>query len=385
MPRFICAIIGSRSRKSMEVLSNKQIYILLKILNDKKLQDGSANHIEFDKNFILKDFEHIQEQICTVESKTSDEIFTIEQTYMKMMGKDIHSGYKLSISDLDIIFDYANKYVEALIDESLTGLTPENNLSALLSEFYSTSNNTSLDNCTVENVKYMPVVLFAYMNNLIELKSITNRKYDLRKELSGVSLKDAAFNEAVDNVLDMIMRMNAIELFQNILEYTESCNSDKLKFLQYLKSFINTFGKEKSTAEKPKKTSSVIKQRHHMKPQQWKIFFCLKKTMDKHNTYNGELEIPKKSFITLGIFGEDCGQQDTAISRFNSDYNNILNNKKEDSEKIIWTKISNTEYYLFSATRVMRLYNFITNEKREDSSNKQLFEEYQKYKHFLNS
>ena len=59
MPRFVCAIIGSRSRKSMEVLSNKQIYILLKILNDKKLQDGSANHIEFDKNFILKDFEHI--------------------------------------------------------------------------------------------------------------------------------------------------------------------------------------------------------------------------------------------------------------------------------------------------------------------------------------
>ena len=63
MPCFVCAIIVSRSRKSMEVLSNKQIYILLKILNDKKLQDGSISYIEVDKTFTLEELEHIKQEI----------------------------------------------------------------------------------------------------------------------------------------------------------------------------------------------------------------------------------------------------------------------------------------------------------------------------------
>ena len=376
MSCFVCAIISSRSKESMEVLSNKQIYILLKILNDKKLQDGSANHIEFDKNFILKDFEHIQEQICTVESKTSDEIFTIEQTYMKMMGKDIHSGYKLSISDLDIIFDYANKYVEALIDESLTGLTPENNLSALLSEFYSTSNNTSLDNCTVENVKYMPVVLFAYMNNLIELKSITNRKYDLRKELSGVSLKDAAFNEAVDNVLDMIMRMNAIELFQNCDEYSKDCDPEKLKLLQYMQNFINTFSNKKTTAGEPKKTTQKPKEKYHMMPQQWKILFCLLKRAKEIGSRNGEGEIAKQIFVKNGIFTGKNLDGDTPVSRFNDDYNRIMGHKEKEEEMILYSKISDSNYFMFSLSKLRSFYNVI-------QKNDKLLEEYTKNRHFV--
>lgn len=376
MPCFVCAIISSRSRKRMEVLSNKQIYILLKILNDKKLQDGSANHIEFDKNFILKDFEHIQEQICTVESKTSDEIFTIEQTYMKMMGKDIHSGYKLSISDLDIIFDYANKYVEALIDESLTGLTPENNLSALLSEFYSTSNNTSLDNCTVENVKYMPVVLFAYMNNLIELKSITNRKYDLRKELSNVSLKDAAFNEAVDNVLDMIMRMNAIELFQNCDEYSKDCDPEKLKLLQYMQNFINTFSNKKTTAGEPKKTTQKPKEKYHMMPQQWKMLFCLLKRANEIGSLNGEGDIAKQLFVKNGIFTGKNLDGDTPVSRFNDDYNRIMGHKEKEEEMILYSKISDSNYFMFSLSKLRSFYNVI-------QKNDKLLEEYTKNRHFV--
>lgn len=360
----------------MEVLSNKQIYILLKILNDKKLQDGSASYIEFDKNFALNDFEHIQQQICLVEDKTSDEIFTIEQTYMKMMGKDIHSGYKLSISDLDIIFDYANKYVEALIDESLTGLTPENNLSALLSEFYSTSNNTSLDNCTVENVKYMPVVLFAYMNNLIELKSITNRKYDLRKELSGVSLKDAAFNEAVDNVLDMIMRMNAIELFQNCDEYSKDCDPEKLKLLQYMQNFINTFSNKKTTAGEPKKTTQKPKEKYHMMPQQWKMLFCLLKRANEIGSCNGEGEIAKQIFVKNGIFTGKNLDGDTPVSRFNDDYNRIMGHKEKEEEMILYSKISNSNYFMFSLSKLRSFYNVI-------QKNDKLLEEFTKNKHFV--
>ena len=376
MPCFVCAIISSRSRKRMEVLSNKQIYILLKILNDKKLQDGSANHIEFDKNFILKDFEHIQEQICTVENKTSDEIFTIEQTYMKMMGKDIHSCYKLSIFDLDTVVNYANKYVEALIEESLTDLTPENNLSVLLSEFYSTSKPSSFDDCTVENIKYMPVILFAYMNNLVELKTISNRRYDLRKELSGGSLKDEVFNKAVDGVLDMIMRMNAIELFQNILEYTESCNSDKLKFLQYLKSFINTFGKEKSTAEKSKKTTQKPKEKYHMMPQQWKMLFCLLKRANEIGSCYGEGEIAKQIFVKNGIFTGKNLDGDTPVSRFNDDYNRIMGHKEKEEEMILYSKISDSNYFMFSLSKLRSFYNVI-------QKNDKLLEEYTKNRHFV--
>ena len=376
MPCFVCAIIGSRSKEDMEVLSNKQIYILLKILNEKKLQDGSANHIEFDKNFTLNDFEHIQQQICLVENKTSDEIFTIEQTYMKMMGKDIHSGYKLSIFDLDTVVNYADKYVEALIEESLTDLTPENNLSVLLSEFYSTSKTSSFDDYTVENIKYMPVILFAYMNNLVELKTISNRRYDLRKELSGGSLKDEVFNKAVDNVLDMIMRMNAIELFQNIIEYTECCNSDKLKFLQYLKSLINTFGKEKSTAEKPKQTTQKPKEKYHMMPQQWKMLFCLLKRANEIGSFNGEGDIAKQLFVKNGIFTGKNLDGDTPVSRFNDDYNRIMGHKEKEEEMILYSKISDSNYFMFSLSKLRSFYNVI-------QKNDKLLEEYTKNRHFV--
>ena len=305
-----------------------------------------------------------------------NEIFTIEQTYMKMMSKDIHSGYKLSIFDLDTIINYANKYVEALIEESLTDLTPENNLSVLLSEFYSTSKTSSFDDYTVENIKYMPVILFAYMNNLVELKTISNRKYDLRKELSGGSLKDQVFNNAVDSVLDMIMRMNAIELFQNILEYTESCNSDKLKFLQYLKSFINTFGKEKSTAEKSKKTTQKPKEKYHMMPQQWKMLFCLLKRASEIDSRNGEGEIAKQIFVNNGIFTGKNLDGDTPVSRFNDDYNRIMGHKEKEGEMILYSKISDSSYFMFSISKLRSFYNVI-------QKNDKLLEEYTKNKHFV--
>ena len=378
MSGFVYAIIVSRSKEDMEVLSNKQIYILLKILNDKKIKEGTINYIEFDKNFTLHDFEHIQQQICLIENKISNEIFTIEQTYIKMIGKDIHSGYKLNIVSIESITNYAFEYVQALAQDNLSGLSDENKLSLLMEEFYSSAKNISdYDNFVVNEIKYMPVVLFAYVNNLVELISITNRRYDLRKELLSDGFeKDEAFNKAMDNVLDMIMRMNAIELFQNILEYTESCNSDKLKFLQYLKSFINTFGKEKSTAEKTKKTTQKPKEKYHMMPQQWKILFCLLKRANEIGSRNGEGEIAKQIFVKNGIFTGKNLDGDTPVSRFNDDYNRIMGHKEKEEEMILYSKISDSNYFMFSISKLGSFYNVI-------QKNDKLLEEYNKNKHFV--
>ena len=368
----------------MEVLSNKEIYVLLKILNDKKVKEGSSSTIEVDKNFSLKELEHLQQEISLTEGKAPEEVFTIENAYINMLGQSILAGYKLNIENTLSFKNYAQKYIEALIQEDLTGDTPIDSLSVLMNDFYSATNGSpDLDYLTINDIKYMPVVLFAYVNNLVELKSLSVRKYDLRGDLNKDILRDDVFNQTMDDTLGLMMRMNACELFQNFDEYINTCDSDKKKFLESIQGFVNTFSKKKANAEKPKKTADVIKSRNHMKPQQWKIFISLKKEIDKRQISNGTIDIPKDMFIMLGIFGKESGQQDTAISRFNSDYNKIMKIPKKEAEKVIWTKVSDTNWYQFSASKITSLYNRITEPKRDDDNNT-LFEEFQKYKHFLN-
>ena len=65
----------------MEVLSNKEIYVLLKILNDKKVKEGSSSIIEVDKNFSLKELEHIQKEVALAENKGTKEVLMIKNTY----------------------------------------------------------------------------------------------------------------------------------------------------------------------------------------------------------------------------------------------------------------------------------------------------------------
>lgn len=367
----------------MEVLSNKEIYVLLKILNDKKVKDGSSSTIEIDKNFSLKELEHIQQEVALAENKTTDEVLTIENTYKNMFGQSFHSGYKLNIIDFHSLIIYAKQYIENLIQENLTGYTSNDSLSTLIQDFYTITKDTSnLDDYTTNEIKYMPVVLFAYLDGLIELKSLAVRKYDLRRDLNTDIMRDDIFNQAMDDTLGLMMRMNACELFQNLDEYINTCDPDKKKFLGSIQSFVNTFSKKKANVEKPPKTAAAKKARNHMKPQQWKMFICLKKEVDKQQTTSGTIDIPKKLFTTLGILEKNSGSQETAISRLCSDYNRIMGNPKNDAEKIIWTKVSDTNYYQFSASKVISLYNYINNPKRND--NDILFEEFQKYKHFIN-
>lgn len=367
----------------MEVLSNKEIYVLLKILNDKKVKNGDSSTIEVDKNFALKELEHIQNEIALSENKIPEEVLTIENTYKNMFGQSFHSGYKLNIIDFQSFISYAKQYIENLIQENLTGYTSNDSLSTLMQEFCTISKNTSsLDDYIINDIKYMPVILFAYLNGLIELKSLAVRKYDLRRDLNIDIMRNDIFNQAMDDTLGLMMRMNACELFQNFDEYINTCDTDKKKFLESIQGFVNTFSKKKTNFKKPQKTAEVKKARNHMKPQQWKMFICLKREVDKQQATSGTIDIPKKLFTTLGILEKNSGSQDTAISRLCSDYNRIMGIPKNDAEKIIWTKVSDTNYYQFSVSKVISLYNYINNPKRND--NDILFEEFQKYKHFIN-
>ena len=104
---------------------------MLKILNDKKVKDGSSSIIEVDKNFSLKELEHIQNEVALAENKVPEEILTIENTYKSMFGQNFHSGYKLNIVSIEAVTNYAVEYVQALAQDDLSGLTDENKLSML--------------------------------------------------------------------------------------------------------------------------------------------------------------------------------------------------------------------------------------------------------------
>lgn len=222
----------------MEVLSNKEIYVLLKILKEK-------NNVKLDKNFTQKELEHLQSEICNAENKTPAEVLTIENTYKNMLGMSLHDGYKITISDFDFIVEYANKYIELLIDGNLIGITEDNNICQLFKDYYSKFNNSAdidLNDYIVDEIKYAPIVLFAHLNKLIDLKSITNQKYDLRKDLYQDSLmNNIKFNESMDNTLKIAMEMKGIELFKNYNDYLNTCDAEKKDFLEDIYNFLNSF------------------------------------------------------------------------------------------------------------------------------------------------
>lgn len=350
----------------MEVLSNKQIYVLLKILNDKKLQDGSASYVEFDRNFNLIDFEHIQQQISLIETEPSRQVITIEQTYMKFIGNDIPSGYKVFVSNLDIINEYVNKYIEALIGECLTGLTQENNLATLLGEFYSHSKKSvSIEDYVVNDIKYMPVVLFAYVNNWVELKTLSVRKYDLRKEICG----DVLFEKLNLRDDEIMIRMNMTKL----VDILKCCGEGKevIKYIFENATIINT----EKIKKQSKKVPNVRKSIYHLQPKQWKLFFCLLKVAMENNKKIDVAEISKEHLIRNGALADSKNAQDTAKTRFNDIYNKIKSNKKGEYEDLIYPKVSDIRYYEFNISKVVNFHNIMKN-------NEYLSEEYKKHEYF---
>ncbi len=317
----------------MEVLSNKEIYVLLKLLKEK-------NNVKLDKNFTQKELEHLQSEICNAENKTPAEVLTIEKTYKNMMGMSLHDGYKLSALNIDSIEEYSNAYIEMLLDEKLDGYTPENNIQQLLAEFYSTTKDcTDYENYTVNEIKYMPVILFAYVNNLVKLKTITNKKYDLRRDLYQDRFEEnLAFNEAMDNLLDVIATMDAFAFMGDFNDYFNSCTPDRQANIKNMRGFIkNVISIQSAKNVKNTTSTNSSKKLYHLSDQQWKIWFCIDLYVKKSNIKQTDFTIIMDSRIfEICKVSEDYKKpSDKVISIFNKTIWDIVKSPKEEKSRLI--------------------------------------------------
>ena len=154
----------------MKILSNKEIYVLLKILNNK------SDSLEIDKTFTKDELEHIQQELGSLNGKP---VIEIENTQKPVFGVMVHSGYAITIHDISAVKDYAVNYIEAYIKGDLADIASDAEFTKLLKDFHnSTQKQNSLTNYRTKDLKYMPVILFAYINNLVKLKSMSHEKYD---------------------------------------------------------------------------------------------------------------------------------------------------------------------------------------------------------------
>lgn len=325
----------------MEVLSNKEIYVLLKILNDKKVKDGFSSTIEIDKNFSLKELEHIQKEVALAENKSPEEVLTIKNTYKNIYGQKLHFGYKLNIVSIESITNYAFEYVQALAQDNLSGLSDENKLSLLMEEFYSSAKNISdYDNFVVNEIKYMPVVLFAYTNNLVKLKTITNKKYDLRRDLyKDCLMQNLAFDEAMDNLLDVITTMDALAFMGDLNDYCNSCTPDRQAKIKNMRGFISLI----ISMQSGKKAKSRASGNSHndntniLSEQQWKIWFCIVWYIQHSNVKATDYKIMMNSkLFEINKVSKDYKKpSDKVISEFNKKIWDIIKEPREEKERLI--------------------------------------------------
>ena len=364
----------------MEVLSNKEIYVLLKILNNKRIKSGSLSAIEIDKYFTIDELKHLQQEISLCESKSSNEVLTIENTYRSMFGENLHSGYKLHVINFQSVVNYAHRYVQELAQGNLSGLADENSLSKLVNEFYSaTKDSTNLDYYITNEMKYMPVILSAYTSNLVELKTITNTKYDIRRDLSeDILFDDLSFTKSLNDTVKITIEMNMTDFCQRIAECINSGNNEipiDISAIFGKATIINLEDKKKTT-----KKGTVPKKKYHdtyhMKKRQWLLFMCILKVIKEPEFKEYRERLPKQYLINNGILTESKKQNDITIKRLNEYYNTIMPQKKKDSADIIYPQVGD-EYYEIDTLRFVNFCKFINN-------NSYLSEEIKKYDTFYN-
>ena len=179
MSGFVYAIIVSRSKEDMEVLSNKEICILLKILSNEELMKGSTSIFKLDSSFTKEEVEHLQKEINLSEDYTKNDVMQIKDSGTRCRGKKLNNGFNIRIYKTDAILSYATKYVDGLMQNSLVGTVSGIKLPKLFKEFYSLiKDKTDFKDLVSKNLQYMPVILFAYINKLIDLKFPQNKDDD---------------------------------------------------------------------------------------------------------------------------------------------------------------------------------------------------------------
>jgi hypothetical protein len=362
----------------MEVLSNKEIFVLLKILVNKEVKENLSTTIEIDKNFSLKELEHIQHEVALSENKVAEEVLIIENTYKTLFGQSINLGYQLKIVDSRSLTNYAHKYVQELVQNNLSDLT-DNNFSGLLNEFYlKVKESSTLDYYEIDEIKYMPVILCAYTNDLIEIKTISNTKYNSRRDLcsDNICFDGIKSPNSIGMVFKFEIGFTITDDNKSSSQVIESIKSN----MQHLCSEISsicpsaTLMTTETKKKRKKKASNVLENKYHMQPKQWKMFLCLLKVASEATKIRQKVaEISKEYLIKNGVI-ESNKAIDTAKTRFNQKYNIIMGNKEH--EDLIYPKVSDNRYYEFNVSKVVNLYKII-------KKNDYLLGEYEKHKFFL--
>ncbi len=155
----------------MNIISNKEIYILLKILTNKRLLRGSTPVFQVDNIFTKQELEHLQQEISSVNNKSPNKILKIKETLTKRIA--VPSLYNITIIDAQAIINYANQYIDAWVNNTINGISSNNEFKSLIKEFYfSLSNENNFKNYIEKDLKHMPVILWAYINKIIEINSL---------------------------------------------------------------------------------------------------------------------------------------------------------------------------------------------------------------------
>lgn len=305
----------------MDILSNKEIYVLLKILNDKNAKKGVATNIELDKHFELKELEHIQQQVSLSANKAFNSIITIEETYKRVVGIEVPNGYKLNIIDIASIEEYSNNYVNNLIQNNIDGLTID-----ILDDFCSNiSKNSDLEHYTLSEIKYMPVLLFAYVNKLVELTSITHDKYKLTSsnmpygdclmDMNPVSIQTFSFKISIDKSKSneaLISRLQELQNLFNEISGDEAVIKSEAKSTTTKVKYETT--KEDNT--KPKK------RRKHFSPKIQELFDYI-----EAQAQSRDFQIYIFELVGDGKLYSSKKTLSTAVRDLNNQYREIINDE----------------------------------------------------------
>ena len=315
----------------MKVLSNKEIYALLKILNSKKSKSDSKFAIEFDKHFDLSELKHLQDEINLAEHKSVDEILTIDTICINAYGQEILTGYKVTITDIKSIISYSKKYIEALETNNLVGLSDTNKLSALAEDLRADiTNKTNIENYSFTELKYMPVVLYAYVNELLELKSITSSKYRLtNSDLRGddICLRDLPPTIQTFGI-NIVMKANTstdedlLNAFNNLISIAMKSKSvEKIDFATK-----ETKGKN-DKSNKDKKEGKPKKPRTHFSSTIQDFYILVRK-----HARDGNYTIYPSELIGENKLYPNIGALRTAKGRLNEQCKEIL---KDDTIELL--------------------------------------------------
>lgn len=219
MSGFVYAIIVSRSKEDMEVLSNKEIYVLLQILTNKAIMNNSTSILKLESSYTKKELTHLSKEIDALENY-SQNVLQIRELTTRINRKKYCNGYNIRIFNAQAILNYSTKYVENMINDLLVKQKINNKFLELLNDFYQlTKDKNSYIGMISNNLKYMPVFLFAYIYQIIDIDLKHNNDIENKSLADGIDtfFIKAETKTGVDLIFSQEIKINNTSRFNQLM------------------------------------------------------------------------------------------------------------------------------------------------------------------------